>query len=65
MNEDIPLPFGLPAVSRLQPAMTAFKPGHHIPGKSEMARLHPTQPVFPPSAKVGNGANPVIRRGAI
>jgi hypothetical protein len=56
MNEDIPLPFGLPAVSRLQPAMTAFKPGHHIPGKSEMARLHPTQPVFPPSAKVGNGA---------
>src|SRR5438067_4933541 len=24
--------------------MTAFKPGHHIPGKSGTSRFHPTQP---------------------
>jgi hypothetical protein len=24
--------------------MTAFKPGHHIPGKSGMARFHPEPP---------------------
>jgi hypothetical protein len=34
INEDFPLSFGLPAVSRLQARMTAFKPGHHLPGKS-------------------------------
>jgi hypothetical protein len=25
--------------------MTAFKPGHHIPGKSGMSRFHPTLPL--------------------
>jgi hypothetical protein len=55
MNEDIPLPFGLPAVSRLQ-AMTAFKPGYQLPGKSGMAPLHPTSSFVRVIMGVGFGA---------
>jgi hypothetical protein len=54
MKEDIPLPFGLPAaalkyapcrVLRLQAVNDCLsKPGHHIPGKSGMARFHPPEP---------------------
>jgi hypothetical protein len=51
MNEDIPLPFGLPAVSRLQAANDCFQAGHHIPGKSGMARFHPSRPLAAAVAK--------------
>jgi hypothetical protein len=62
MEEDIPLPFGVPAaalkrapcrVSRLQAVNDCFQAGDHIPGKPGMSRFHPTGPIPDPAGKVG------------
>src|SRR5271169_5408593 len=43
--------------------MTAFKPGHHIPGKSGMSHFHPIEPIPMGIANGRYGASPVDARG--
>jgi hypothetical protein len=58
MNQDIPLPYGLPAAElkhvpcRLRHSMTGVKPGHHIPVKRGRRRI-PSQ--LDRSRRITNG----------